>query len=287
MKVYIAARNSPSVFYALTGLHIYEFDYLNKTFCHFLPVNPSTGRPHTLAESAHKLFFILFYYRHYPIQQLAAIIMQVNQSQISRWIKFLSMPFQKATGKFIHKAHKKIHSLDEFKKVCPELTVVIDASERPIKTPKYNQQSVYSGKKHRHTVKNCIAINPHNKNILITSKTVVGKMHDFELLKRSKFSLPSFIKILVDLGFIGANKLFPSNHIFTPNKASKYFKLTDAARSQNKLLSSLRARIEHVFALMKHNRILADEFRGSGSLADSAFQAIAGLHNFKMQCRHS
>jgi len=287
MKVYNAIRNSSSAFYSCTGLHIYEFDELNKSFCHYLPVNPSTGRPHTLSESAHKLFFILFYYRHYMVQSILAIIMGVNQSQISRWIHMLALPLQKATGKYIHKARKKMYSIDEFKYKCPELAVIIDATERSIKTPKYNQQFVYSGKKHRHTVKNCIVINPHNKNILYSSKTVIGKFHDRKLFDLSKFNIPSYLKILADLGFIGLEKSPFKKQMITPNKASKNFPLTEAEKIQNKLVSSIRVRVEHVFALMKHNRILSDEFRGSGFLADSSFQALAGLHNFKMQCRHS
>lgn len=287
MKVYIAARNSSSAFYAFTGLHIYEFDHLNKTFCHYLPVNPSTGRPHTLAESAHKLFFTLFYYRHYLIQDILAVIIRVDQSQISRWIKFLSLPFQKATGRFILKARKKIKSLDEFKRKYPELAVIIDATERPVKTPKFNQYLVYSGKKHRHTIKNCIVINPHNKHILFTTKTVVGKTNDLKLFEHSKTKIPPYLNILADLGFLGIQKLHPFNKCIMPNRASKNFLLTDAEKQQNKIVSTMRVRVEHVFALMKHNRILADEFRGSGGLADSAFQSLAGLHNFKMQCRHS
>jgi hypothetical protein len=287
MKAYIAARSSSSVFFSLTGLSLQEFDRLNKVFALYLPPSPSTGRPHTLRESAHKLFFILFYYRHYPVQQLAAFIMRVDQAQISRWIRLLSIVLERSTNGFIKKAKRRINSLSQFKKHCPEVSVIIDASERPVKTPKYNQHRVYSGKKHRHTIKNNIAINSQNKHIFHVSDTSVGKTHDFKVLKRSNLKLPKHISILVDTGFIGLDKIFPHNHIFMPSKASKNFPLTEAEKSQNKIISSERVKVEHVYALLKHNQILFQEFRGSGKLADSSFKALAGLHNFKMQCRHS
>ena len=287
MIAYITARKTSSIFYSLTGLSIKEFDYLNRTFARYLPLSSKTGRPHTLRESAHKLFFILFYYKHYPIQELAAFILRVDQAQVSRWIHMLSITLERTTHGYIKKAKRKINSLSKLKKKCPEISVVIDASERPVKTPKYNQKRVYSGKKHRHTVKNNITINSKSKHIIHVSDTSVGKTHDFKILKRSDLNIPKYISILVDTGYIGIDKLFPDNHIFMPNKATKNFPLSPAQKAQNKIISSERVEVEHVFALLKHNQILAQEFRGSGKLADSSFKALSGLHNFKMQCRHS
>jgi hypothetical protein len=287
MIAYITARNSSSVFYSLTGLSISEFDQLNRIFSFNLASFPSTGRPHTLCESAHKLFFILFYFRHYPIQDLVAFIMRVDQSQVSRWIQLLSIVLTKTTNGYIKKAKRRINSLARLKNICPEVSVIIDASERPVKTPKYNQERVYSGKKHRHTVKNQIAINSKNKHIIDVSDTSIGKTHDFKILKRSKLKLPKQIPIVVDTGYCSIENLYPDNHIFMPNKASKNFPLTDAQKSQNTIISSVRVAVEHIFALLKHNQILSSEFRGSGKLADLSFKALAGLHNFKMQCRHS
>lgn len=286
MKVYTISRNSPSVFYSLTGLSISEFDKLNLSFSRILSDNHIIkGRPHTLIESAHKLFFILFYFKHYCIQELMALIFRVDQSQVSRWISLLQLPFHQCTSKFIDKTRKKVNSLAKLKKVCPNISLIIDATERPILTPKFNQKRVYSGKKHRHTIKNQIIV--FKKQVFDTSDTYVGKTHDFKIFKKHKNSIPKHIHILADLGYVGIESYLPDNKTFLPNKASQKFPLTDAEKLQNRLIAKHRVTVEHVLGLMKSNQILAQEFRGSKQLANLSFKAIAGLHNFKMQCRHS
>ncbi len=287
MKVYTIARNSPRIFYSLTGLSVNEFDKLNKHFSRFLCSIQIHGRPHTLYSSAHKLFFILFYYRHYMTQELFAFILRVDQAQVCRWIKLLMLPFQKCTGYYIHKAKKKIQSLEQLKEICPEVNLIIDATERPINTPKVNQGRVYSGKKKRHTIKNQIIINNDDKSIVDCSPTYVGKVHDFKVLKKNHSCIPKGAKVMSDTGYIGINETLPDNQCLIPYKASKNYPLNDFQKAQNTIISSMRVAVEHVIALLKHNQILYQEFRGSRELANSSIQSLAGLYNFKLQCRHS
>ncbi len=110
MKVYIVARKSPSVFKSLTGLKISEFDRLSTRFNYYINFS-KLGRTHNLDNIDHALFFILFYYRHYCIQELMAFLFRVDQSQISRWINLLELPFARCTKQYIDKARKKIDSL--------------------------------------------------------------------------------------------------------------------------------------------------------------------------------
>lgn len=107
MRVYQVARKSPTVFKSLTGLKKSEFDRLAVQFKHCINFS-KIGRKHNLAEIEHALFFILFYYRHYCIQELMAFFFRVNQAQISRWIKLLELPFARCTKQYIDKARKKI-----------------------------------------------------------------------------------------------------------------------------------------------------------------------------------
>src|SRR5690606_39257335 len=111
MRVYQVARKSPSVFKSLTGLKKAEFGRLANQFTLFIDFS-KVGRKHNLSEIEHALFFVLFYYRHYCIQELMAFIFRVDQSQISRWIDLLSLPFTRCTKQYIATARKKISSLE-------------------------------------------------------------------------------------------------------------------------------------------------------------------------------
>lgn len=280
MRVYQVARKSPSVFKSLTGLKKAEFDRLANTFNLFVNF-PKLGRKHNLSEIQHALFFILFYYRHYCTQQLMAFIFRVDQSQISRWICLLSLPFSRCTKLFIDKTRKKIDSIEKLKEYIPELDVILDATERPVLTHK-NSKALFSGKKNFCTVKNIVCVTRDTKEIVYLSKTFQGARHDKFRFDQIKGELPKYWNLLLDLGFVGVEV---DNTCFIPNKASKKINLTEAEILQNKIMSSQRCRGEHVFAQMKQFKILSDEFRGSAALCDLSFQAIAGVYNFRRQSR--
>lgn len=282
MKVYQAARKSPSVFKSLTGLKKSEFDKLVLEFKPLLK-KFKPGRPHTLFSPEHSFFFMLFYYRHYCTQELMAFIFRVDQSQISRWIKYLQLPFERCTSTYLDKARKKIDSLKELVKYNPEIDVILDCTERPVLTHK-NSKELFSGKKKFCTVKNQVCVRRSTKEIVDVSNTVKGARHDFYYFKQFKESIPSNWNLLVDRGYIKIQQEV-TNTCFLPYKAEKNFQLENYHKQQNKLLSSQRCRVEHVFAQMKQFKILSDEFRGSSRLSDSSFKAIAGIYNFRRQSR--
>lgn len=282
MKVYTAARKSPKVFISLTGLKKSEFDRLAIQFNHFIDF-PALGRTHSLEAVEHALFFILFYYRHYCTQELMAFIFRVHQSQISRWISLLELPFSRCTNQFIDKARKKIDSIEKLHHYIPDLDVILDATERPVLTHK-NSRFLFSGKKNFCTVKNIVCASRKTKEIVFSSQTFQGARHDKFRFDQIKDNLPSFWNLLLDLGFIGVDKEV-DNKCFLPYKSLPHQDLSEYEIQQNKTLSSQRCRGEHVFAQMKHFKILSDEFRGSSKLCNDSFQAIAGVYNFRRQSR--
>ncbi|MCB0745078.1 MAG: transposase [Ignavibacteriae bacterium] len=282
MKAYHVARKNSTIFKSLTGLSVKQFDKLNKSYSRFHPSLNKLGRTHSLEESEHALFFILFYFRHYPTQQLFAFILRCDQSQISRWIKLFSVPLLKVSRNYISKGRRKINSLSKLQQSCPEVQLLIDATERPVQRPSFNQERVYSGKKKRHTIKNQIISDKENRLIYSVSKTYTGKTHDFKVFKYESLpkGTPKHIRILADTGYIGIENTV-DNPVSLPNKASKNFPLTEAEKSQNSILSSHRVVVENIFAHMKNYHILAQKFRGSKNLAHDSFEIVAGIHNFK------
>jgi DDE superfamily endonuclease/Helix-turn-helix of DDE superfamily endonuclease len=281
MKFYYLISKSSTPFKFCTGISPKQFNVLLNEFMKYLP-SKSTGRSHSLSTPESKLCFILFYYRHYHIQWFLALVFNVNQSQISRWITLYSAMLVKATSVYITQASaRKFHALNSWDWLIP------DATERPINTPKNNQERVYSGKKKRHTIKNQIIIDFKQKQILAFSDTYIGKVHDFKIFKQNIKRITSFVsqktRIIADSGYVGMETCLPTTKISLPNKASKKFPLTEAEKKQNKLLAHYRVRVEHVIGALKKFRILFDEFRGSNVLAHSSFAAICGLYNLQMQ----
>jgi len=282
MKVYQVARNSPSIFKSLTGLRKAEFDRLTEQFSYHMNFS-KVGRKHNLSEVEHAVFFILFYYRHYCIQELMAFIFRVDQAQVSRWISLLQLPFSNCTKQYIDKARKKIDSIEKLKEYVPELDVILDATERPVLTHS-NSKYLFSGKKNFCTVKNILCATRSTKEIVYTSKTFQGARHDKFRFDQIKDDLSAFWNLLLDLGFVGVDNEV-KNKCFLPYKSLPKQNLSEYELQQNRILSSQRCRGEHVFAQMKQFKILSDEFRGSSRLCNESFQAIAGIYNFRRQSR--
>ena len=80
---------------------------------------------------------------------------------------------------------KKIGTVEELLKVCPEFAEVItDATEQQRRRPpQHTQRRWYSGKKKRHTVKTQITINSAGR-ILLVSGSVPGRCHDYRRILR-------------------------------------------------------------------------------------------------------
>ena len=72
------------------------------------------GRIHTLSTAEEKLFFILFYLKCYPTQDLAAFIFDVDKSQVCRWIQVLLPILEKSLDRKLVLPKRKINSEEEF-----------------------------------------------------------------------------------------------------------------------------------------------------------------------------
>lgn len=95
------------------------------------------------------LFFILFYLKSYPIEDVLATIFDMHQSQVSVWKKLLLQILEDSfvTMKVLpSRDNKKLNALI---KEMGLTEIIIDATERQIQRPKDNdvQKEYYSGKK--------------------------------------------------------------------------------------------------------------------------------------------
>ncbi len=246
---------------------------------------PGGGRKAHLSTDKQKLFFILFYYKHYPTFSLAQIIFEFDESNAIRWKQFLEIVLSQSVNYQLHLPKVKAKHMGHIIEVCPRLKdCLIDASERRINRPKTNQEFYYSGKKKAHTIKNHIYLNPKSRKILAVSKTVEGKRHDKQLAvdDPTLYAIPPNTTIMADSGYVGLDKDNPRVKLITPYKKPRGGKLSQIQKQNNRQISSIRVRVEHPFAYMKSFHILKHQFRGRVKQANLPFKTITALYNFKL-----
>lgn len=241
------------------------------------------GRRPVLRTSSERLLFILFYYKTYPTFRLAQILFGVDKETIHRWKIFLEEVLWLTLGQELTLPKRRIRTVAGMLEVCPDLSeFIIDATERTIQRPGRNQQFYYSGKKKRHTVKNQIIIHPHTKRILGISKTIEGKRHDKQLCEDDALILraPPGARGLADLGYQGLGDLSSHFKVILPYKKPYRGELTKGQKETNRVISSVRVRVEHVIGALKHFDILSERYRGRLSSVDLPFRNIAAIYNF-------
>lgn len=246
---------------------------------------PGAGRKASLKTDRQKLFFILFYYKAYPTYRLAQLLFCFDKKNILEWKKFLEGVLEKTVDYQLKLPKVKTRHLNEIIEICPKLkNCLVDASERRINRPKFNQEFYYSGKKKAHTIKNQIFVDPKSNRILSVSKTVEGKRHDKKLAEDDPtyYSIPPNSTVIADSGYVGLETGSKEIKLVTPYKKPKGEELTEFQKQNNKTISSIRVKVEHPFAWMKHYHILKHQFRGRVKQADKPFRVIAALYNFNL-----
>lgn len=244
---------------------------------------PGGGRKPTLKGTEEKLFFILLYYKTYPTFRFAQAIFSLDKRNVQLWMRYLGEILFETLGHELELPKRRIRNLEDWIEVCPELAeFLVDATERPIQRLKdqNKQERYYSGKKKIHTVKNQVFVSPTNGRILAVSDTVEGKRHDKKLFDDDPISmyLPPGAVGMADKGYEGISHPFLSMVI--PKKKPPGRELTVGEKANNRIISSIRVKVEHPFAYMKHFNILSHKFRSRIGEADLPFKTIAAIYNF-------
>jgi hypothetical protein len=156
--------------------------------------------------------------------------------------------------------------------------VIIDVTEQPVERPVKNQKDYYSGKKKRHTVKVQIltGLNPVKILSVITEK---GRIHDFQILKKSRLPLHEDIIKIGDAGYQGMHNIYPNS--LTPVKKKRNLPLTKEEKQYNRNLSKQRIIIEHINRRCKIFRIVKETYRNKHKNTGKIWNIIAGLVNLR------
>jgi hypothetical protein len=252
------------------------------------------GRKAVLSTPEQKLFFILFYLKIYPTFDVLGALFELSPPKAEENVNKLLPVLKKAEQQLRVLPHR------HFKPTAPSeqnsentQKIIIDATERPLCRPHHarQQKNYYSGKTHRHTLKNTV-IADVNRGIPVVGPTVPGRRHDFKLLKDeldpNEPGLSS-VEAWVELGYQGIESQYPAFHrIHIPHKKPRKSKnnpnptLTPQQKKENRAISRVRVAIEHLIGDMKSFQILVTKFRNRiTNMADEVVLVVAGLCNLK------
>src|SRR5918911_2810526 len=186
MVSYTTVRQRPNQFLACTGLTVDEFDILFRSFSSAWDeyrkknsVNAGGGNP-KLPNVTDKLFFILFYYKVFPIQSAMGAMFGMSQSQVCTWSHILSPVLKRALGIERCLPERNPRKLKEALEACDMHDFIIDGTERERQRPSdpSEQKDFYSGKQKAHTYNNIIIVNEQEQTIEYLSQTYEGTYHD-------------------------------------------------------------------------------------------------------------
>lgn len=300
MLTYSKISGKPAMFRSFTGLKVGEFDKLyciaereygvceeKRLWRRNRKRAIGAGRKFKL-ELKERLIMLLLYYRLYMTYALSGFLFDLHESSVCRDITRLEpllsrcMPLPEK----VHRETKRIGMVEELLRYYPEMKAFLDATEQQIPRPKNKRKrkSHYSGKKKKHTVKTQILV---NRGGLITHKSGYrrGRIHDYELWKRTHPSIPPDVEVGADSGYQGIRKDFPEMKSRIPKKSSKLKPLTRLEKKRNKDLSRDRVVVEHAIARVKKFNIIGQTFRNRLSGYDAKTSIVAGLVNFRLMLR--
>ena len=302
-------------FKALTSLHLEEYESLLVFFRsrwyerhkHFSMLNKRRKKPltakqylrptQTLPSVESKLLFILMLFKTGSIQQQLAAEFDLDQSHVSRWIKIL-LPV-------LHKAIVDCHcqpaqDMDELIQLFrrrhndppggePIITFNADATVRPIgrSLDDETQRNDYSGKHHRHVVKNTVICDEW-QFIHFAGQTWNGSIHDKAILEQE---LPSLEPLKAFELWFSKDKAYQKYrpdgvHLLEPFRASRGHPLSEVQKEYNTWVNSTRTVVEHAISGIKRLALVSGPMRyWKQSMRHQFFQIGCGIHNLRVRFR--
>lgn len=289
---YEEARTKPRVFQQLTGLKIEEFDKLKGAFQKASeeeePRESPAGRKAVLRTYEDKLFFILFYLRHYPTQEVLGFLFGISQGQANQWIHRLTPLVKKALGDEKELPGRTAADAQELMEACPERAFILDGTERPVRRPQDSEdrRKDYSGKKKRHTKKNIILTEKATGEVLGLGATQPGSKHDKASVDEEHYTFPDGSTVFQDKGFQGYAP--EGATIQQPTKKPRGKEWTPEQKEENRQISTQRVSVEHSIGGIKIFHIVSAIFRNiKEGFSDLVMETVTGLFNFIRGCRNA
>ena len=238
------------------------------------------GRTGTLPDAQAKLFFILFYLKAYPTQDVMGWFFGLSQPQVCAWVKQLLPLLQTLLRAELPARHGR--TLAEVLAQLPEVQeVLIDGTERAIARPQHKgrRDRHYSGRRKRPTVKN-VVVTAGGRVVLLTP-TAPGRRHDKAQADGARIRLGAKQQVRGDSGFQGYEA--GAARVCTPRKKPRGRALHWRHRRTNRKLARARGPVEHALASVKRLGILRQVLRARRKkTADDAMLIGCALHNYRL-----
>lgn len=310
--------NTPKQLIALTTLNRDEFDLLlpvfseewRKWYKHYdfqfkRRKKPLTGLQvesptKTLPTVTDKLFFILYQSKNNHLQEVLAASFDMDQGQVSKWIKVLEPLLQKALKKLGVQPARNAEELDRLFRARqdgaddaldkPKARVIsADATDRPIgrSTDHETQKRYYSGKHRQHGVKNTVIADEY-QFVHFLGGTFRGARHDKSLADQE---IPGFtadcykdLWFAKDAGYQGYQP--QGVHLLEPYKATKDNPLTQMQKDFNHWVSKVRITVENAIGSIKKCRLVKERWRSKTlERIDRCIEIATSLHNLRIITR--
>jgi hypothetical protein len=221
----------PTVFKAVTGLRMKEFDGLVEDV---LPKYAEAeearlgrpdrkraigaGHPFTLKARDQILLTVVWLrVASRPVHEVLGYLFGVSDSVVSRIIGRLVPVLEQAgrdSMRMPDPGRKRRKHLDDLLEETPQLAVVIDSFEQKVQRPPDHdeQKRYFSGKKKMHTLKSQITVDEETGLIADVSDSVPGPTADIKLLEQSGLMarLPEGVVGIGDLAYVGIDQLHPT-----------------------------------------------------------------------------
>lgn len=239
-----------------------------------------------IPELENRLLVYCIYAKLYLPYSLLEYLFNIDESTISRIVTEMT----KLLGKkiIVQRGGKRISTLEELKEVFPDLDeVLIDATEQRINRPekKRLRKKHHSGKKKDFTIKTQIMTN-RQKLVLHAADSSPGRVHDYKYFQKTGvgewLEANPDVKARVDLGYLGANRDFPSADIVLPVKRTRAkTELTRSEKIMNTKKAKARILVENNICNLKKFKILADKYRNLKERYSETFKSVCFLSNFR------
>lgn len=309
--------NRPAQLIALTSLTREEFDKIypvfkeewRKWFKHYdfhfkrrkkplthLQIQAPTK---TLPSVSDKLFFMLFQMKNNHLQEALAAAFDMDQGQVSKWLKILEPLLQNTLKKMGVQPARNANDLVRMFEIRQDennaldkpkaRTISADATDRPIgrSTDYETQKDYYSGKHHQHGVKNTLIADEY-QFVHFIGETFRGARHDKAIIDEeiSHFREDCFkdIWFAKDSGYQGFQP--EGVHLLEPFKARKNNPLTQFQKDFNHWVSRVRITVENAIGSIKKCRLVKERWRGKTlERIDRCMEIATSLHNLRIITR--
>jgi hypothetical protein len=233
-----------------------------------------------------RFLMLLVYYRMYITHTLSGFLFDLDQSNIYRDIRHIE-PLVKQCIPLPEKLYnltRRLRTVEEVEKYFPEFKAFIDATEQEIQKPKdkMRKKYYYSGKKKRHTVKTQLMVNKKGEILHKSRHHKKGRQHDYTVYKDEQPQTPSQVENVLDLGYLGCEKDFPTVKYSLPIKKKRNMELTEEEKEYNKNHSRQRVIIEHTICRIKKFCIIGTKYRNRLKRYDHISDIVSGLVNYRI-----